>query len=127
MTIKFLSDRGYLKTSKQVASNIKEKKEQIVDRGEILRDQYNEEWRKFAKRMKEKSDQHRRKQTKNYKYTKFILENHHIFDFFLLRAWTANTYADFIFYSIFETLFPSNPEHAYVLVVCATGFTPYDY
>ena len=61
MTIKFLSDRGYLKTSKQVASNIKEKKEQIVDRGEILRDQYNEEWRKFAKRMKEKSDQHRRK------------------------------------------------------------------
>ena len=61
MTIKFLSDKGYLKTSKQVASNIKEKKEQIVDRGEILRDQYNEEWRKFAKRMKEKSDQHRRK------------------------------------------------------------------
>ena len=36
MTIKFLSDRGYLKTSKQVASNIKEKKEQIVGLVEAL-------------------------------------------------------------------------------------------
>ena len=54
MTIKFLSDRGYRKTSKQVASNIKEKKEQIIDRSEVLREQYNDEWRKFAKRMKEK-------------------------------------------------------------------------
>ena len=75
MTIKFLSDRGYLKTSKQVASNIKEKKEQIVDRGEILRDQYNEEWRKFAKRMKEKSDQKRRKQTKKINTPNSYLKN----------------------------------------------------
>ena len=75
MTIKFLSDRGYLKTSKQVASNIKEKKEKIVDRGEILRDQYNEEWRKFAKRMKEKSDQKRRKQTKKINTPNSYLKN----------------------------------------------------
>ena len=75
MTIKFLSDRGYLKTSKQVASNIKEKKEKIVDRGEILRDQYNEEWRKFAKRMKEKSDQKRRKQTKKINTPNSYLNN----------------------------------------------------
>ena len=75
MTIKFLSDRGYLKTSKQVASNIKEQKEKIVDRGEILRDQYNEEWRKFAKRMKEKSDQKRRKQTKKINTPNSYLKN----------------------------------------------------
>jgi len=54
MTIKFLSDRGYLKTSKQVATNIKEKKEKIIDRSEVLRDQYIDEWVRFSKRMKEK-------------------------------------------------------------------------
>jgi hypothetical protein len=63
MTVKHLSDLGYLKTTNEVATemrekkdnlahDIREKREQYIDRREKFRDEWSAAWQKFASKRK---------------------------------------------------------------------------
>jgi len=65
MTVKYLSDLGYLKTSNQVAEKFKEKADTISqdvkediqkwkDRNEKFKDEWTDAWQKFAQKNKKK-------------------------------------------------------------------------
>merc|ERR1712087_650725 len=67
MTVKYLSDLGYLKTSHQVAEQFKEKADTIKqdvkdtvddmrERQDKLKDEWSDAWHKFAQKRKKKTD-----------------------------------------------------------------------
>ena len=67
MTVKYLSDLGYLKTSHEVAEQFKEKadtmKQDVKDytddmreRQEKLMDEWSDAWHKFAQKRKKKQE-----------------------------------------------------------------------
>jgi len=67
MTVKYLSDLGYLKTSNQVAEKFKEKADTISqdvkediqkwkDRNEKFKDEWTDAWQKFAQKNKNKKN-----------------------------------------------------------------------
>ena len=65
MTVKYLSDLGYLKTSNQVAEQFKEKadtitqdvkdmRDDIKDRHDKFKDEWADAWQKFAEKRRKK-------------------------------------------------------------------------
>ena len=63
LSVKLLNDRGYLKTSKQVAHDIKEKKDEVkclvkehMESKRKKHEEYIDAWENFSREIKEKKD-----------------------------------------------------------------------